>query len=78
MKNTAAAGRGNPKGTKVVNPQHTLEAKKALVRKAGGKMVWKGRQWVVVTPKADPVEIPSRKLAGYSLKTFGKVLHLSA
>lgn len=65
-------GRGNPTGKKVINPQYTLEAKKALVRKAGGRMTWGGKVWTIKSKTGRTTELSSRKLASYTLPTFAK------
>lgn len=63
------AGLGYPNAKKLVNPQHTLEAKKEAAKKIGGSMVWQAKFWVVKVPKGE-FNIPSREMAALSVATF--------
>jgi small-conductance mechanosensitive channel len=66
-------GLGNPHSSRNINPQHTLEAKKNIVRKAGGQMKWQGHKWIVKTPAKGATELTSKKLARYTLSSFKRV-----
>jgi len=70
----APSGRGNPAAKKVVNPQPTLELKKAAIRAAKGKMVWANRKWSI-TANGMSLDFASRELADMTLtqlcKAFG-------
>lgn len=63
------AGLGHPEAKKLINPQHTLEMKKAAAQKLGGTMVYQNRNWIIHVPKGE-FKIPSRTLAGFSLASF--------
>lgn len=63
------AGLGHPNAKKLVNPQHTLELKKAAVAKLGGAMVWTNKNWSIKVP-AGEFSLPSRELAALSVATL--------
>jgi hypothetical protein len=63
------------KTTRVTNPQPILEAKKALVKKAKGRLTFEGRRWTVKTPKVEKV-LTSAQMAGFNLKGFAKAFRL--
>jgi hypothetical protein len=63
------AGLGHPEARKLINPQHTLEMKKAAARKLGGTMVYQNKNWIIHVPSGE-FKIPSRTLAGFSLASF--------
>jgi hypothetical protein len=66
VKPTKATGRGNPEATKSVNPQSTLDLKKARVESIGGKMVYTGRKWVITMKDKTVIEFISREIAALS------------
>lgn len=61
--------------SKIVNPQRKLNAMKALVKKAGGKMEFAGKVWNIKRGK-QTTELTSRKLATYNLPKFAKAFRL--
>ncbi|GAC1501593.1 MAG: hypothetical protein NVS1B10_05890 [Candidatus Saccharimonadales bacterium] len=63
-------GLGHPNARKLVNPQHTLELKKSAAVKAGGRMVWANRCWVILFPGHDALVFASRQMAAMSLASF--------
>jgi hypothetical protein len=63
------AGLGFPNAKKLVNPQHTLEAKKEAAKKLGGTMLWVNKNWKVNVP-AGEFSFPSRGMAALSVATF--------
>lgn len=69
VRSNRPAGLGYPEAKKLVNPQHTLEAKKAAVAKLGGRMVWTNKNWSINVP-AGEFSFPSRELAGLSVATL--------
>lgn len=71
-----ASGIGKPNAKKVVNPQQTLDLKKALVERNGGKMVWANRVWVI-TVKGKSETMKSRDLAGLTLEALAKQFGLT-
>lgn len=72
-----SSGAGNPTAKKVVNPQPTLELKKAFMKSNGGKMVWSHRQWMVAANGHEQVFL-SRQLAALDLVSFAKKFNLQA
>jgi len=64
-------GRGNPEAKKAINPQATLEAKKAIAKEAGGTMTWAGRLWHIKGPEFD-FTMTSREIATFTLDSFRK------
>jgi hypothetical protein len=69
----ATSGRGNPEAKKAINPQQTLEDKKAITKELGGTMTWAGRQWHMKGPDFD-VSMTSREIATFTLDQFRKKL----
>lgn len=72
-----ASGIGKPNAKKVVNPQQTLDLKKALVERNGGKMVWANRVWVITVGK-DQTVFKSRDLAALTLEDLANQLGIKA
>lgn len=69
VRTTRPAGLGHPNAKKLVNPQHTLELKKAAAAKLGGSMVWAGKNWLVKVPAGEFI-LQSREMAALSVATF--------
>jgi hypothetical protein len=67
------SGRGHPEAKKAINPQQTLEDKKAITKELGGTMSWAGRQWHMKGPDFD-ISMTSRELASFTLEQFRKKL----
>lgn len=60
----AATGLGRPDAERTMNPQSTLELKKAKVREIGGRMEYAGRKWVITLKDKHRVDFTSREMAG--------------
>jgi len=60
------SGLGHPDAKKIVNPQNTLELKKAAVKEKGGSMRWESRRWVVTMGKKS-YTVRSRDLAAMTI-----------
>jgi hypothetical protein len=67
------SGRGHPEAKKAINPQQTLEDKKAITKELGGTMSWAGRRWHMKGPNFD-VSMTSREIASFSLEQFRRKL----
>lgn len=71
-----ASGAGKPNAKKVVNPQQTLDLKKAMIERNNGKMVWQNRMWSI-TVAGETTQMKSRDLAKHTLESLAKDLGLT-
>jgi hypothetical protein len=67
--------KGHPSAKKIVNPQPTLEVKKLVIRRAGGKMIWADRLWHISANGKDHA-MASRELAAMTVGEVCKAFHL--
>lgn len=67
-------GRGHPEAKKAINPQNTLEMKKAMVREIGGQMVWAERLWHFNFKGGTSVTLASREVAAHTVESLKKAL----
>jgi hypothetical protein len=73
-----ASGVGKPDAKKVINPQQTLDLKKAMVERNGGKMVWENRVWNISIKGKEGAVLKSREVAKHTLESLAKFLGIDA
>lgn len=72
---TADSGKGKPGAKKIVNPQRTLELKKAFIAKNGGSMKWAtGRVWHIDVGSTH-VSMTSREMATITIGELCKMFN---
>lgn len=71
-----ASGIGKPNAKKVVNPQQTLDLKKAMIERNKGKMIWANRIWTI-SANGKSEQFKSRDLAALTLEALAKMFGIT-